>query len=165
MNILFVDRNTKIGGGATYLRTLIPAISRQGHSCYLIAGGGSARDQVLPVFKDTAGHPLVALLAERAIANALRRWSIDLVVTQTARSTRHALAPCRQASVPLIMNVHGRHGVEQCADAIAQVSAVIAMNQGTADHVAALCPQASGKIHVCPLPVTPQASCEWFVAR
>lgn len=153
MNILFVDRNTKIGGGSTYLRTLVPAIGDHGHQCYLIAGGGSARQQVAPAFEDAAGHPPIIPLAERAIASALRRWDIDVVVTQTTRSARHVLAPCKKACVPLVMNVHGRHGIDECARSIDHASAVIAMNRGTAEYVRNCCPAAADKVHVCPLPV------------
>ena len=153
MNILFVDRNAKIGGGSTYLRTLVPALTQSGHACFLVSGGGSSFSQVRPVFQATANHPPLPVLASMAVSRALERWSIDVVVTQTLNSAIHALGACRRAGVPLVMNIHSKRDMRAGAEAVAYASRVVAMNKGTADHLRAQLPEYAHKVHQSVLPV------------
>lgn len=153
MNILFVDRNAKIGGGSTYLRTLVPSLADLGHACYLVSSGGSSYHQVRPVFRDVAAHPPLPVLASMAVSRALQRWSIDIVVAQTLNSAMHALGACRRARVPLIMNIHSRREMRSGLEAMAYASRVIAMNRGTVDHIRREVPEHADKVYQSVLPV------------
>lgn len=153
MNILFVDRNARIGGGSTYLRTLVPALSDLGHACYLVSSGGSSYHQVRPVFRDVVAHPPLPVLASMAVSRAMERWSIDIVVTQTLNSAVHALGACRRARVPLIMNIHSRRDMRPGLDAMAYASRIIGMNQGTVEHIRREVPEYADKVYQSVLPV------------
>jgi len=155
MNLLFIDRNAKVGGGTTYLRTLVPEIRKLGHCCYLLSGAGPCTPELRDLTDGLVGHPPVGWLARRAIARAIARWRIDVVITQTTTCARHAVAPCRQAGVPLIMNIHSRCDMSEAREATDYAGRIVVMNEGTARHVRAQVPGRPDRVHLSILPVDP----------
>src|SRR5947209_854909 len=106
MNILYVGRNAKIGGGATFRLNIARGLIARGHRVWVACRPG----EVLPRYRQegigyvwTPPPPLSVPF----ILHAIRRLRIDLVHASNTTPGDAAAFACARARVPLILSIHG----------------------------------------------------------
>jgi glycosyltransferase involved in cell wall biosynthesis len=109
VNILFVGRNAKIGGGTTFRLNISRGLKPLGHHTVIACMGG----EMLPRFRElgvphvwTPPPPWGGPWIERAI----RAHSIDVVHASNASPGRAAEWACLRTGKPLVLSVHGMLG-------------------------------------------------------
>jgi len=154
MRILFVQRNARLGGGTTYLRTLLPALQRRGHQCELMIrpGTGSAGLEAA-LGKKPSWHPPVAGWAARRIGALIRRERIDLVNTQTTRCAQHALSACKREGIPLVMSLHSITDLTRSMAAVEYARSLVVLSENARQTYAARYPALADKLRLIRLPV------------
>ena len=146
MRILFVTRNARLGGGVTYLGTLLPALQQLGHHCELMIRGGPGLARLQKVVGQTWWLPPVAAWAAAQARRIIREKAIDLVSTHTTRCAQHLMPACRQMQVPLVMVIHNRTPLERCLLAADYAQAIVVLDKNTLDYFANNYPQFSAKL-------------------
>ncbi len=148
MRILFATRNARLGGGVTYLETLIPALQQLGHHCELMIRGGPGLARLESAVGKTWWLPPVprwaAVKAYRIIGDKL----IDLVSAHTTRTAQHLMPACRRAQIPLIMVIHNRTPLERCLAAANYAQAIVVLDRNTLDYFAGNYPQFANKLRL-----------------
>jgi len=157
MNLLFIDRNTKVSGLNTYICSLAPSLRRLGHHCFLIARGGPRLSVTRSLFDGFFWHPPLQPFAGMAVARAIRRWDIDLIVTQTTACARHAFSTAQAAGVPVVMHIHNRTDLTNAGPAADYATRIVVMNENTAEHIRKGFPTLGPKLFVSVLPVNEEA--------
>ena len=148
MRILFVTRNTRLGGGVTYLENLLPALQERGHHCELMTRGGLGLAGLQRIVGKTWWLSPIAGRAAAQTRKIIRHKSIDVVNTLTRRCAQHAMPACRQTQTPLVMTVLNRTSLDRCLSAADYAHAIVLLGEGTRDYLAGNYPQFADKLRV-----------------
>lgn len=133
MRVLFVNRDTIVGGGNTYLVHLGRALVEQGAwAGILVSGGGAWLPRFQASFRTTKVIPLYHPIQAPLLALALRRHKIDVVNSHAFTQARIADRACRLARVPHVVTMHGGIGPRrklQYRPILERAAATIVMNE------------------------------------
>jgi glycosyltransferase involved in cell wall biosynthesis len=106
MNILYVGRNAKIGGGTTFRLNIARGLIPRGHRVWVACRPG----EVLPRYRE-AGVEYVwtppAPLSAPFLLHAIRRHGIDLVHASNTTPGDAAAFACARTGTPLVLSIHG----------------------------------------------------------
>jgi glycosyltransferase involved in cell wall biosynthesis len=106
MNILYVGRNAKIGGGTTFRFNIARGLMARGHRVWVACRPG----EVLPRYREEGiGYVWTppALLSAPFLLRAIRRHGIDLVHASNTTPGDAAARACARARLPLVLSIHG----------------------------------------------------------
>jgi len=148
MRILFATRNARLGGGVTYLGTLIPVLQQLGHHCELMIRGGPGLARLERAVGKTWWLPPLPRWAAVKAGRIISYRSIDLVSAHTTRTAQYLMPACRQAQIPLIMVMHNRTLLERCLAAADYAQAIVVLDRNTLDFFANSYPQFSPKLRL-----------------
>ena len=130
MNILVLNRDAHIGGGNTYMRTVIPGLEGLGHRVDMMTGLGPYRQ----VFRELcSGRVWLNLPGSVGVPwqlpGLLRRRAIDVVNAHSLTSATAALPVCQRVNVPLVFHVHGQINLDKAAPVLQGAAAVIVVDE------------------------------------
>ncbi len=146
MRILFVTRNTRLGGGVTYLQNLLPALQERGHHCELMTRGGLGLAGLQRIVGKTWWLSPIAVQAAAQTRKIIRHKSIDVVNTLTRRCAQHAMPACRQTQTPLVMSVLNCTSLDRYLSAADYAQAIVALSEQGRDYFAGNYPQFADKL-------------------
>jgi len=146
MRILFVMRNTRLGGGVTHLQALLPALQERGHHCELMTRGGLGLAGLQRIVGKTWWLSPIAGRAAAQTRRIIRRKSIDVVNTLTPRCAQHVMPACRQTQTPLVMSVLNRTSLDRYLSAANYAQAIVVLSEQARDYFAGNYPQFAGKL-------------------
>src|SRR5439155_25468249 len=106
MNILYVGRNAKIGGGTTFRLNIGRGLIARGHRVWVACRPG----EVLSRYREEGiGYVWTppAPLGAPFILHAIRQHAIDLVHASNTTSGDAAALACARTRVPFVLSIHG----------------------------------------------------------
>ncbi len=146
-----MQRNSKIGGGNTYLLALMPALRKRGHRVVLMTREGPWLEACRQACDALYMLPTLPFLVPGAIRQVVHRESIEVADAQTPRYGQATLRACADSRTPVIVHVHRQHHENLANYWLDRAAAVMVHNQINLEWVLAECPDLAGQVVLTPL--------------